>query len=335
VATKQVVTRVGGMISLGMLLCSCTAENLPSTTDGGGTGDGAGEKSAAGAGSCPSPADCDGVYSGSFECFCEAGQYGHPVACEKTLDDVLATVGNDQTVLYGYAECGLAVHSVPDSLDGPQWYVFDLETRQMVGSRQTNGDGPDPTCSAGRLPDSNCAVTSCIVSAQSSSFCPKDCPAPPPGAAAGVYPTTFRFLAPAGETFFLLWDDCAYGPEISACIDGYAHTLHRRPYCEHDCAGADTVCVLCSPCLPRAVTVTDSSSADFIWAGELYEARSSSQSLTCPCFVRHPLTPGRYRMSMPVYASEQDALHDLPVFTVTREFDVTTPDAVVEVELQP
>ena len=40
-------------------------------------------------------------------------------------------------------------------------------------------------------------------------------------------------------------------------------------------------------------------------------------------------------MSMPVYASEQDALDGLPAFTATREFDVAIPDAVVEVELQP
>ena len=139
-------------------------------------------------------------------------------------------------------------------------------------------------------------------------------------------------VAPAGKTLFLR-DECGRSPEISPCTDGYAHNLYI-PYCYSECAGADTTCRDCAPCEPRLVTVTNSNNADFFWAGALYELRASSE-MPCPCYVQHPATPGRYRMSMPVYASEQDARDNLPVFTVTREFDVTTPDAVVEVELQP
>ena len=130
----------------------------------------------------------------------------------------------------------------------------------MVGSRQTSDHAP--SCTAGRLPDADCALTSCRGDPEGSIFvpCPEDCPAPPPGSE-GAYPTTFRFTAPAGETLFLR-DECGYGAEISACTDGYAHALHR-PFCQTECMGENTPCLLCEACEILAVPVTSTDGADF------------------------------------------------------------------------
>ena len=287
---------------------------------------------AAGSGSeCPSQSECNGEYPGSFDCFCAVGEYTHPIGCETTLADARARAAGGGSVLREYAECGLAVLETPVGYDGAQLYAFDLALGSLVGSTQTSDHAP--SCSAGRLPDAGCAVTACVGDTGGSAFatgCPEQCPATPADAAAGTLPTTFRFVAPPGETVYLR-DFCGIEVSLRACADEYAHSLHR-PWCMGECTSADTSCPLCGACNEDVHAVSGSDGVDWQWSGLLYEFQTVRAA--CSCYVLHPVTPGRYSVSVPVYSSEQDAWDDTPVFTATQEFDLTAPGGVVEVLLQ-
>jgi hypothetical protein len=159
------------------------------------------------------------------------------------------------------------------------------------------------------------------------------CPRAPDGATPGAYPTTFRFRAPPGQKLYLL--DCVgVGFKVSACEDGYVTKL-VDPYCEDECDGEDTSCMLCGACLETVVTVTDTTGTDAKWSGERYEDQGPGQTgAKCMCYVRRPLTAGRYRVEVPVYSSSADALDGEPAFTATQDVDITVPNSVITVTLQ-
>jgi hypothetical protein len=160
-----------------------------------------------------------------------------------------------------------------------------------------------------------------------------NCGSAPAGATPGAYPTTFRFRAPPGQTLYLL-DSCGVGFKVSACEDGYTALL-VDPYCEDECNGEDTACIRCGACDEQVVTVTDTEGTDAKWSGERYEDRGPGQTgAQCMCYVRRPLTPGRYRVQVPVYSSSGDALDREPAFTATESVDITVPDAVITVTLR-
>ena len=159
------------------------------------------------------------------------------------------------------------------------------------------------------------------------------CPRAPEGATPGAYPTTFRFRAPPSQRLYLL-DSCGVGFKVSACEDDYATKL-VDPYCEGECNGEDTACMMCGSCLEEVVTVTDTTGADAKWSGERYEDQGPGQTgAKCMCYVRRPLTPGRYRIEVPVYSSSADALDRNLAFTATQDVDITVPNSVITVTLQ-
>jgi hypothetical protein len=149
--------------------------------------------------------------------------------------------------------------------------------------------------------------------------CDMGCSVPAPGHAPLRYAVSFRFTN-ASDQPIGLWHGCTYGWEVRTCADGYAKPVPTWASCGSRCP--ETFCpTSCGGCSSDPVPVTSVAPFHDDWAGTLLIP--SGRTTPCGCVDEVPATPGRYRVTVPVYPAnpptlpgggfEQKKLYDVSV----------------------
>lgn len=133
------------------------------------------------------------------------------------------------------------------------------------------------------------------------------------------YNVFFQFTVTSGLTLYLA-SDCYTNYSITSCADGYVTPLGIHADCTVDCS--ETMgCIECGACPQSAVAVSMAAPAENAWAGDTYTFGQTSEG--CSCHNAGVAPAGKYRITVPVYTTEQDALNHTN--GVDRSFDFTLP----------
>jgi len=174
---------------------------------------------------------------------------------------------------------------------------------------------------------------SATTSSTTTTSVPDECavPADEPG----PYAVTIRFQNPAdspvGAPVFLR-RDCQLNYEVSGCADGFTEPLVLSGLCTSDCANANE-CIQCGACLEEGVEIQPGESVEVPWAGTFFTF--GENAVGCTCHVEHVAPAQKYRIEVPVFASEDAALANMPDYQSTTVFDLPASSGVVEVKLYP
>lgn len=147
---------------------------------------------------------------------------------------------------------------------------------------------------------------------------------PPP------YSVTFRFVNSSPVELFV-FQGCRLKYSVSACADDYQTNLAMWADCTVDCSDPSPGCIACGACFETALAVLPGGGPESSWEGNTYTFGTNSQD--CPCHTGTVAPAARYRVSVPVYASEDDALSGNKLYDVTQDFELPAPGSLVEVEL--
>jgi hypothetical protein len=166
----------GGLADSGSGGDSQTARGGSATGKGSGGTSGAGGTGALGdAGSAETYCSCAGGTT-TWACYC------HVFDCGKTIDAYLTDGGSSYDTMIDYANCNLVVFERSNSVDGLT-DVFDRTTGQLVGQSRCDNAMPSNNCpfgsidapirslAAGRLPDSTCVRSKCVVTSGANDMC--------------------------------------------------------------------------------------------------------------------------------------------------------------------
>ncbi|MCA9595402.1 MAG: hypothetical protein KC776_18935 [Myxococcales bacterium] len=158
---------------------------------------------------------------------------------------------------------------------------------------------------------------------------PDACSAPSPGP--GPYETTFLFTNDTSEQLFLR-AYCTLEMSVSSCAKAYADDIAMNAGCTVDCANNDPGgCIACGACPMFGEQVTPAKPYQQVWQGMKYTFDQNAEGCQCHDSIAAPA--GKYRVTVPVYASEDDAMFGKPLREVTVDFSLPAPGNVVEVPL--
>ena len=144
----------------------------------------------------------------------------------------------------------------------------------------------------------------------------------------GPYAVTFRFTT-TGDVPVYLREDCVVNYTVTSCGDGYQEGLALTGQCTVDCS-EDNQCIDCGACLLQALTVSAGAAVEHPWAGKTYTFEENN--VGCTCHEEHVAPAGKYRITVPVFASEADAVdNNSPAGQVSVDFVLPAPGGVVEV----
>ena len=142
------------------------------------------------------------------------------------------------------------------------------------------------------------------------------------------YSVTFQFKG-AGATTVYMREECTLRYRVTSCGDGYQEGLVLTGQCTVDCAEKNQ-CIQCGACLEQAVAIAPGGTQEHAWAGKTYTF--SENNVGCMCHVEHTAPAGKYRITVPVWATEQEAEEGgSPAGEVSVDFDLPAPGGVVEV----
>lgn len=139
---------------------------------------------------------------------------------------------------------------------------------------------------------------------------------------------TFRFKG-TGPTAVFLREDCQLRYTVTSCGDGYQEGLVLTGQCTIDCSQQNE-CIQCGACLQEGIPIGPGGFAEHAWAGKTYTF--DENNVGCTCHMEHVAPAGKYRITVPLYATEEDALAGgTPAGEVSTDFELPTPGGVVEV----
>jgi hypothetical protein len=145
---------------------------------------------------------------------------------------------------------------------------------------------------------------------------------------AAPYPVTFQFKG-AGSTALFLREECQLKYTVTSCAGGYQEALVLTGQCTVDCSEKNQ-CIQCGACLEAAVPINPGGTFEQPWTGKTYTF--DQNNVGCECHVEHLAPAGKYRVTVPVYATEQAAAENgAPAGEVSVDFDLPAPGGVVEV----
>lgn len=136
---------------------------------------------------------------------------------------------------------------------------------------------------------------------------------------AGPFKVVFQFQNP-GMTSLYLREDCHLNFDIFACADGYTSALSRYGDCTVDCSDPPGSCIACGACFEQAITVAPGAMTSGEWLGYTYTF--STQPDGCSCHNQHIAPAAKYRIHVPVFASEMDAQTNTPAFSIDADFEL-------------
>ncbi|MCC6553749.1 MAG: hypothetical protein IT372_12115 [Polyangiaceae bacterium] len=147
----------------------------------------------------------------------------------------------------------------------------------------------------------------------------------------GPHAVTFQ-LENSGALPVFLQEDCHLRYEVTSCADGYAAPVARYGDCTIDCSeGLSGGCIACEACPFWAVSVGAGGNKTDPWSGRYYTFGETASG--CTCHTEHTAPAGRYRVVVPVYASETAAMEGTPSYEVSVDFELPAPDGVVRVPI--
>lgn len=149
---------------------------------------------------------------------------------------------------------------------------------------------------------------------------------------AAPYKVVFQFENPGNSNLYLR-EDCHLNFDILACADGYASAISRYGDCTVDCSAPPGGCIACGACFEQAITVAPAGMSTGEWLGYTYTF--STQPDGCSCHNQYIAPAAKYRIRVPVFASEMDAQSFTPMFSVEKDFDLPAPGGIVNVVLAP
>ncbi|MCC6553750.1 MAG: hypothetical protein IT372_12120 [Polyangiaceae bacterium] len=147
----------------------------------------------------------------------------------------------------------------------------------------------------------------------------------------GPHAVTFQFEN-SGALPVFLQEDCRLRYEVTSCADGYAAPVSRYGDCTVECSdGPVGGCIACGACPFGAVPVDAGGNTTDSWAGLYYDFGTNADG--CACHTEHTAPAGRYRVVVPVYASEAAAMEGTPSYEASVDFELPAPDGVVRVPI--
>ncbi len=148
----------------------------------------------------------------------------------------------------------------------------------------------------------------------------------------GPHETKFVFRTDSTDPVYI-YAGCRLRYDVLSCADGYNQSLAMFADCTTPCSDTSGGCIACGACFEEARAVTSSTPTEDIWPGNTYTFGTDPQG--CSCHRGFTAPAGKYRVSVPVYLSESDALSGGPsVATIVDvDFDLPAPNGVVVVDL--
>lgn len=190
-----------------------------------------------------------------------------------------------------------------------------------------SGGSGNSAGSAGSSGDAGAGAGGSTTTSTSTTVVPPECAVE--GAGAGPYPVAFHFTNPGADVLYL-HQDCLLQYSITACDSGYGEGLSLSGACTVDCSEMND-CIQCGPCPDMGVQVVNGSPLEDGWSGHTYTFSQTSSG--CSCHVEHVAPAQKYRITVPVFASEQDATMGKVLFEASVDFSLPTPGGIVDVPL--
>ena len=149
---------------------------------------------------------------------------------------------------------------------------------------------------------------------------------PPP------YATTFKFVNDGAQTVYLR-ETCYLDMTVTACADGYQSPVSLTGDCTVDCIKEPDTCIACGACPEMGKAVDPKNSTSREWHGKNYTF--GTNDVECQCHYEHLAPAAKYRVSIPVFATEMDAMYNSgpPLFTAEVSFELPAPGGVVEIPI--
>jgi len=147
------------------------------------------------------------------------------------------------------------------------------------------------------------------------------------------YAVTFQFTVGTGQVAFLA-EDCYTQFQVTSCASAYVNPVGMHGECTIDCSDM-TGCIDCGACPSGAILVSQGAPHNVDWDGVQYFFDTNSSG--CSCHTTTNALAAKYRVEVPVYVTEQDALNHTNGVVLTHEFDLPAPNGIVTVPvgLQP
>jgi hypothetical protein len=149
----------------------------------------------------------------------------------------------------------------------------------------------------------------------------------------GPFTVQFQFRDDGTGRLFLSSKGCAgLDFQVSSCASGFSDALNTPTFCgDCDCGSTCDHNIECGGCAsPGPVAIDPGQSSSFNWDAELNVTEVNGG---VSCIRTTDLSSGRYRISVPVYASAADASTGIGGRVVTRDFDLPATGDVVDVPL--
>ncbi len=143
------------------------------------------------------------------------------------------------------------------------------------------------------------------------------------------YSVSFNFTNASGQTLFM-HQGCSLSFSVSACADDYQEPLKLSAPCTVECSDQDG-CVQCGACANSGVEVTPTAPRKGEWQGKIYTLGTNRAG--CSCHTSRVAPAAKYRITVPVYASESDATSRKPLREVVVDFELAAAGTQVEVPL--
>lgn len=147
----------------------------------------------------------------------------------------------------------------------------------------------------------------------------------------GPYAVKFQFESYAPQPVYLL-EQCRITHVIKSCADDYQASVDTNADCSSDCADPNGGCIQCEQCLRVMVPVGGDTAASLSWPGHTYTFGTNTEG--CRCYNEFVASPGKYRIEVPVYDSE-DPETTSPIHTAILDFTLPAPDGIVRVDVTP
>lgn len=151
-----------------------------------------------------------------------------------------------------------------------------------------------------------------------------------PSSSPGPYQTIFRFTTNSPTPVYIQ-DNCQLEWSLFECADGYANALSRSGACTIDCAEPSAGCIACGACQSLAQPVSANAPLEDEWSGNYFTFGTTPDG--CSCHEQHAAPNAKYRATVNVYASEDDALSGTNPHAVSVDFALPAPYGYVEIPL--
>ncbi len=149
-----------------------------------------------------------------------------------------------------------------------------------------------------------------------------------PSTEAGPHRVTFRLQNTSPQAVYLL-EECTLRFDITACADDHAARMTIAAFCSGSCDEPDNGCIVCGACLYEGREVAPNTTTSAEWGGQTFTFSQTSNG--CQCHETHVAPNARYRITVPIWNTQDAATMEPPAREVSVDFDVT--DGVVDVEL--